>query len=113
MALLTFTRKVGTARVFELHGVLDGSTADGLSARVSEALAEGERLLLFDLGKLTFASSAGLSVFLAAYRSLQGVGHLRFVALQGRVRQLFNLTALTPRVELYDTLEDALVGPRP
>jgi anti-anti-sigma factor len=111
MALLTFTRTVGPAVVFELHGSLDGAGAEKLSPLVSKALDEGCHLLIFDLGKLTYVSSAGLSVFLIAYRHLQGAGHVRFAALQDLVRQVFNLTGLSVRVEVYETVEDALVGP--
>jgi anti-anti-sigma factor len=113
MALLTFTRTVGPALVFELHGSLDTTAAEKFSGRVSEALDAGQRLLIFDLGKMTFVSSAGLSVFLTAYRRLQGVGGVRFTGLQDSVRLVFNVTGLTTRVELYNTVEDALVGPQP
>ncbi len=111
MALLTFQRTVGPALVFELHGSLDAAGAEKLSPQVSKALDEGHHLLVFDLGKLTYVSSAGLSVFLTAYRQLRGTGHVRFAALQDLVRQVFNLTGLSVRVELYETVEDALIGP--
>jgi anti-anti-sigma factor len=113
MALLTFTRKVGPALIFELHGSLDAVTAETLGPQVSKAIDEGQRVLIFDLGKLTYVSSAGLTIFLIAYRRLQNIGHVRFAALQSAVRQVFNVTAFTPRVEIYDTVEDAVVGPRP
>ncbi len=113
MALLTFTRTVGPALVFELHGSLDTTTAEKLTARVSEVLDAGQRLLIFDLGKLTFVTSAGLGVFMTAYRRLQGVGSVRFAGLQEPVRLVFNVTGLATRVELYATMEDALVGPQP
>jgi anti-anti-sigma factor len=111
MALLTFTRTVGPALVFDLHGSLDGDGAEKLFPQVTKALNEGHRLLIFDLGKLSFVTSAGLGVFLTAYRQLQGKGHVRFAALQDLVRQVFKVTGLTVRVEIYDTVADALVGP--
>ena len=111
MALLNFTRGIGPALVFELHGSLDGAGAEKLAPQVSKALDEGHHLLIFDLAKLTFVSSAGLSVFLTAYRRLQGTGHVRFAGLQEVVRQVFNITGLSVRVEIYPTVEDALAGP--
>src|SRR5262245_25526232 len=113
MALLIFTRTVGSALVFELHGALDAASADKLAAEVNEALDAGHRLLIFDLSRVSYVSSTGLGVFLAAYRRLPGTGHVRFAGLQPPVRQLFNVSALTALVEIYDTLEDAVVGPRP
>ncbi len=111
MALLTFARRVGPALVFELHGALDAAGAEKLAPQVTRALDEGCHLLLFDLHKLTYVSSAGLSVFLTAYRQLKGKGHVRFAALQDLVGQVFNITGLSVRVEIYKTVEDALVGP--
>jgi hypothetical protein len=65
----------------ELHGSLDSTAADKLAPQVWEVLAQGQRLLIFDLGKLTYVSSAGLTVFLGAYRWLQGVGQVRFTVV--------------------------------
>jgi anti-sigma B factor antagonist len=113
MALLIFTRTAGPAVVFELHGSLDSAGAEKLSPQVSKVIDEGHRLLIFDLGKLSFVNSTGLGVFLSAYRRLHGTGHVRFAALQDAVREVFNITALTARVELYATVVDALVGPLP
>jgi anti-sigma B factor antagonist len=113
MALLIFTRTVGPAVVFELHGALDASTEEKLSPQVAEALDSGCKLLIFDLHKLTYVSSAGLAVFLSAYRRLHHAGHVRFAGLQAPVRQVFNVTGLATRLEFYDSVEDALVGPEP
>jgi len=57
---------------------LDGGTADQLQSLVQGSLDAGHKLLVFDLTALTFVSSAGLSVFLLAYRRLQGKGEVRF-----------------------------------
>src|SRR5262249_3783519 len=78
MAVLIFTRTAGPALVFDLHGALDNAGAEKLEPRVAEALDAGHKLLIFDLSRLSYISSAGLSVFLAAYRRLQGTGSVRF-----------------------------------
>jgi anti-anti-sigma factor len=111
MALMIFTRRVGSALVFELRGSLDAAGAEKLFPQVSGALDAGEHLLIFDLAKLTYVSSMGLSVFLTAYRRLEGKGRVCFAGLQDLVRQVFNITGLGVRVQVYDTVEDALVGP--
>src|SRR4051794_33089734 len=102
MALLIFTREAGPALVFELHGALDNAGAEKLEPKVAEALDAGHKLLIFDLSKLTYVASAGLSVFLAAYRRLQGHGSVRFAGLSDDVRRVFNVTGLTARLELYN-----------
>ena len=113
MAVLIFTRTAGPALVFDLHGALDNAGAEKLEPRVVEALDAGHKLLIFDLSRLSYISSAGLSVFLAAYRRLQGAGSVRFAGLSEDARRVFNITGLTARLELYNTVDDALVGPLP
>jgi anti-anti-sigma factor len=114
MALLLFTRQLGPAHVVELYGSLDNQGVEKLQPRVEEALDAGHKLLLFDLTKLTFLSSAGLSIFLAAHRRLQPAGGaVRFAGLQDAVALVFKVTGLAALFEIYPTVEDALVGPRP
>jgi anti-sigma B factor antagonist len=113
MALLIFTRQLGPAFVFELHGALDNQGAEKLEPRVAEALEAGHKLLLFDLTKLTSITSVGLSIFLGAYRRTQGDGAVRFAGMQDAVSQVFKVTGLAARFEIYNTVEDALVGPLP
>jgi anti-sigma B factor antagonist len=113
MALLISTKAVGPALVFELQGSLDAAQAEKFEAKVNEALDAGHKLLVFDLARLTFLSSMGITVFLKAYRRLEGKGSVRFAALQEDIRHVLDVTGLTLRVEIYPTVEDALVGPRP
>jgi len=111
MALLIFTRTAGPALVFELHGALDNATVEKLEPRVTEAIEAGQKVLIFDLHKLTYTSSVGLSLFLSAYRRLHGQGAVRFAGLTEDVRSVFNVTGLTARLDIYATVADAVVGP--
>jgi anti-anti-sigma factor len=111
MALLIFSRVVGNAEVFELHGSLDTAQAEKLEPRVVTAMDGGVKILIFDLTKLTYVVSAGLRIFLMAYRRLGNRG-VRFVGLTPTVRQIFDVAGLSLRVEMYDTIEDAVVGPK-
>ncbi|MFO0877635.1 MAG: STAS domain-containing protein [Gemmataceae bacterium] len=111
MALLIFTRTLGPAFVFELHGAIDAASGPKLEPRVHEAIDAGFHVLIFDATKLNFISSIGISIFVAAFRRVQGHGAIRFAGLNEQLRHLFNMTGLTTRVELYPTVEDALVGP--
>jgi anti-anti-sigma factor len=110
MPLSITAREDGPALVFELIGVLDTLTVEQLEPLVQGAIDDGRRLIVFDLGALTFVSSAGLRVFLHAYRQLQGKGRLRLAAPRPEVRQVFNITGLTARLDLYPTLAEALAA---
>ncbi|MFO0931000.1 MAG: STAS domain-containing protein [Gemmataceae bacterium] len=113
MALLIFSRPLGPALVFDLHGALDSATAEKLQPRIDQALADGHKVLIFDLHRLTFISSPGLSLFLGVFRRLRDSGSIRFVGLTPHVRRVFDITGMTALLELYGSVEDALVGPVP
>jgi anti-anti-sigma factor len=111
MALRIITRSVGPALVFELHGALDNVTAETLGPLVEKALDGGQRLVVFDLARLDYVSSAGLTIFLTTHRRLKGAGQVRLAALRDPVRQVLNVTGLSLRLDLYPTVEDALAVP--
>jgi anti-anti-sigma factor len=113
MSLSIAAREQGPALVFELIGTLDGSTVTQLEPLVLPAIDGGRRLLVFDLTGVRYISSAGLGIFLVAYRRLQGKGTLRFAGLGRQARQLFDITGMTARVELFPTLAEALAAPAP
>lgn len=113
MALLIFSRPLGPALVFDLHGALDSATTEKLQPRIDQAIAEGHKVLIFDLHRLTFISSPGLSLFLSAYRRLRDSGAIRFVGLSANARRVFDMTGMSVLFELYDSVQDALVGPVP
>src|SRR5690242_20509571 len=111
MALNIHSDKVGPARVFELEGALDSTTSDKLDARVQTALDAGESFLIFDLARLSYVSSAGLRVFMLARHRLQDRGKVRFSGLNQDVHRVFDVVGVSPRVEIYETVTAALVGP--
>jgi anti-anti-sigma factor len=108
MPLSIKAREHGPALVFELLGALDCVTAEQLEPLVLAALDAGRLLIVFDLTGLTFVSSGGLRIFLITWRRLQGRGEVRFAGPRPEIRQIFNVTALTTRVDLYPSLADAL-----
>jgi anti-sigma B factor antagonist len=110
MSLSITAREDGPALVVGLTGDLDAATAPQIDALVLPAIDGGRRLLVFDLSRLRYISSAGLSSFLTAYRRLKGRGALRFAGLNHQVRLLFDSTGMTVRVDLFPTLADALAA---
>jgi anti-anti-sigma factor len=63
------SRSEGTARL-ELHGELDIGTAPKLDRAVGEALEEGCREVVLDLGPTTLLDSSGLGALIRAAREV-------------------------------------------
>ena len=63
------SREEGTARL-ELHGELDIGTAQELDRAVDEALGDGCREVILDLGPTTLLDSSGLSALIRAAREV-------------------------------------------
>lgn len=86
---------VGEVPVFQLCGRLDVATSPLLEERLQLLFAEHSRHVVFDCSGLTYVSSAGLRVFLSAFRHLKAEGGgMAFASLSKPVRELFKLAGL-------------------
>jgi anti-anti-sigma factor len=93
-----------------IRGSIDVVNSEQLQATLLELVRNGKRRLLLDLAQVDYVSSAGLRVFLAVAKELKAEGgHLRFCSLAKPVKQVFDLTGVSFRVNLYDTREAALM----
>jgi anti-sigma B factor antagonist len=66
---ISSSRREGTARL-ELHGELDIGTAPQLDEAVHEALDDGCREVILDLGATTLLDSSGLGALIRAARTV-------------------------------------------
>jgi anti-anti-sigma factor len=96
------------ALVLVLQGRVDGVTSAELENKVVSLLNAGHSRLVLDLARVDYVSSAGLRVFLMAAKRLKGHGRIVFAGLQEPVRQVFNLTGMAFRVDLFPTLQEAI-----
>ena len=98
----------GAILVLSPEGRLDAQAAPTLQARVLEKLEGGDKLLLFDLGKLEYISSAGLRVILVAAKKLKGVdGRLVVCSLTDGVKEVFRVSGFD---SIVDTVESRAAG---
>ena len=88
------SNRSGTSATLVVSGDVDSETAPALDSAVRALIAEGVTSLSLDAGAVTFLSSAGLSVFVAAKKELPDEGG--FVLLRGNrtVDRLIQLTGL-------------------
>jgi anti-anti-sigma factor len=90
--------------VLALSGRLDGLTSPTLEKKVDGLLAAGTRKLVFDCGQLTYASSAGLRVFLASAKKFKTAGgQAAFAALTPAVQEVFELSGFIGVLDVQPT----------
>jgi anti-anti-sigma factor len=98
----------GAAVVLDVAGDVDIVTAPQVQAAVEHALAGRPPVLVLDLTGVTFLSSAGLSVLVAARSTAGADTRVRVVAASGVVRRPLELTGLDVVFALYGSRADAL-----
>ena len=83
----------GTA-IFALAGRLDTVTAPELETKIKNALP-GLNKLTLDLANLDYVSSAGLRVFLSAYKAMKAQGEMKVCNVKEAVMEVFEITGLS------------------
>ena len=89
---MTVTKQMdGDILKVALDGRLDTLTSPELEAELKDSLA-GVGELIFDLEKLEYISSAGLRVFLSAYKLIGKPGCVKAVNVNDTVAGVFEVT---------------------
>ncbi|HKD05988.1 MAG TPA: STAS domain-containing protein [Bryobacteraceae bacterium] len=100
--------------VLVVSGRMDAENAAQFEKECNACIAEGHTSLVADLSGLAYVSSMGLRSFLAAAKTLQGLGgSLRLCCLKGLVRQVFEITGLMQVFTVYETVESAVLEAKP
>ena len=86
--------KNGSELVIIPEGRLDTTTAPELETRVKEII-EGVTDLTFDLSKLEYISSAGLSVLLSTQKVMEKQGKMRFINVSDIIMEIFDVTGFS------------------
>jgi anti-anti-sigma factor len=72
-------------------------------------VAQGTLHIIVDLARLKYVSSMGLRSFLHVAKARQAAeGGLAIVNFGGFVKQVFDVTRLTPLFRIYETVDQAL-----
>lgn len=83
-------------------GSLDSTTAPVLERELAPILAGAARVLVLDLGEVTFVSSAGIRVILAARKQMAGRGGSLLMAnLQPPVAKAFEIIRAIPDITVF------------
>src|SRR3954463_14823781 len=105
------TRKVEDVLMVDMSGRLDSQTAAEAGDRMV-AIAQGtEPLVILNLEKLTYVSSAGLRIIVRAAKLLQvNHGKLVICGAAGGVKSVLTSAGINSLLRIYDTELDALAA---
>jgi anti-anti-sigma factor len=89
------TEVAGGVAVYRIVGRLDASSSPILESAVGSAFGGGYPRIIFDMGEVTFISSAGLRIILkTAKQAAAAKGGLAIFGLQSAVNEVFEISGL-------------------
>jgi len=92
-----------------LDGGLDHSNTSDFVARMDELLEKGASRVVLDLGRLTYASSWGVSALVRVHHHYAARGgRIAFANLHSALASLLALSRLDRLFDLYATVADAV-----
>jgi anti-sigma B factor antagonist len=98
----------GGVAVYRIVGRLDALTSQDLESAVGSAFSGGNPRIVFDMGEVTFISSAGLRVILkTAKQAAAAKGGLAIFGLQSAVNEVFEISGLQKFIPIASDETDA------
>ncbi|MFG2005436.1 STAS domain-containing protein [Spirillospora sp. NPDC048911] len=95
--------------VVRLRGELDIANADDLRRELHAARREHGDIMILDLEDLEFMDSHGLSVIISCYKVTTAAGGgVSLAAPRPIVRRTLEVTGLTGRLTVFDSLDEAV-----
>ena len=107
MAITTET--YGDVAVARLEDELTSDNAERFRGVLEAPLEDGLRNFVIDLEKTEYLDNAGLEAVQDLMEKLEGIGgQVKFSGLGPGCRKIFELTRLDRRVDIFDSLIDAV-----
>lgn len=110
MALTTKVRKNGNVAIIDLKGRITlGEDTGVLRDQLRKVLAQGDKNILLNMHDVTYVDSAGLGELVGAYTTAtnQG-GAVKLLHLQGKMKDLMQITKLHTIFPAFDNEQEAL-----
>lgn len=84
----------GARLTMEIEGKIDTTTSPELESEIKESI-EGLSELIIDLKNVTYISSAGLRVLLAAHKTLMKQGKMTLINVSSDILDMFDVTGFS------------------
>jgi len=99
----------GDASVVEVHGEVDMHSSPELHQFLREVCEGQPAKLVVDLSRVEYMDSSGIGTLVEIFRRVKGFeGQMMLVALQPRVRGVFEITKLDKFFTIHDSVAEAL-----
>ena len=104
--------KLNETTVFiETSGRMDAAMAPNFEAQCRKWMDNGSTIIIADLEKLEYLSSAGLRSILLVSKQLKSAGgKLIFCNVRGAAKEIFDISGFTSMFEFYPSTEKALAS---
>ena len=103
------TERSGQTLIISAKGRIDGANATEVQGVLSGAFEPGIKLMLLDLGGLTYISSAGLRVIMLTARTLDRSGAKFAVGSPaGPIREVFQISGFDQIIPIFDSQAEAI-----
>ena len=103
------TERSGQTLIVSAKGRIDGANATEVQGVLSSAIEPGVKLMLLDLGGLTYISSAGLRVIMLTARTLDRSGAKFAVGSPaGPIREVFQISGFDQIIPIFDSQAEAI-----
>ncbi|GIV91064.1 MAG: anti-sigma factor antagonist [Chloroflexus sp.] len=97
------------AVVVQLRGRLDLLVATEVKQRLSQIVSDGFRLIVVDMGEVSFVDSSGLGALIGGLKAARlAGGDLRLVNLNAQAQAILELTTLNRVLRPYPNVDEAL-----
>ena len=105
-------RDSGNVSIIELKGKITIGSGDlELRNAVQQAVNDGAKNLLINLGKVTTLDSSGVGELVSSYTSATSRGaKLKLVNLPPKVQDVLTITQLITVFDVYDTEDEAIAS---
>ena len=110
MALNAKVRRIGDVAIVDLSGKITlGENTGILRDELRSLLAQGTKNIILNMGEVSYVDSAGLGELVGAYTTAtnQG-GAVKLLNLQGKMKDLMQITKLHTIFPAYDNEKAAL-----
>jgi anti-anti-sigma factor len=95
------------ATVVRVTGTLEAETVDGARASLEPVVAAAPKVVVLDLGELTFLSSVGIGLLLDVRKRLSDRGSTVFLTnLQPQIAKVMDIVNALPRATIFKNLAE-------